>query len=256
MNPLRSWLKTAISQVQEYPGSTNRRKSEPAGAFGHLRSGHPGSTHTPVPSVSMNMLSGVQSILDGAQETAEGACSDIASAVPNTDISSSVPNLDLGNAKMDTSFRPSTGSSEIIAERMSAALMAPPMLSPREQQRHENGEILQDESAHRLMQMSSSRISATIKSGTIVFSWNQSNQRKVPYWLVPDGLADDPFFVEKVLQAMKLPAPNLILRFSRLKQVTGSGGGGGAEVAEGVDDLRWSRGVFGVCDSFAVVLAE
>eukprot|EP00961_Rhodomonas_salina_P096018 1291308-Rhodomonas_salina.1 len=77
---------------------------------------------------------------------------------------------------------------------------------------------MEDASAHQEMPESETKSTSKIRSGTIVFTWNNTNKKKVPYWIVPDGLEDDPYLVEKVLEAMKLPAPNLILRFSRLKQ--------------------------------------
>ena len=59
----------------------------------------------------------------------------------------------------------------------------------------------------------------SIKRGCILFTWqNGLRQSKVPYWIVPDDMMNDPLLVEKVVSAMDVVEPNLLLRFSRVKQ--------------------------------------
>lgn len=58
----------------------------------------------------------------------------------------------------------------------------------------------------------------SIKRGCILYTWqNGLEQAKVPYWIVPDEMINDPLLVEHVIQAMGLMPPNLLLRFSRVK---------------------------------------
>jgi len=86
---------------------------------------------------------------------------------------------------------------------------------------------------------------SAIKKGYILYTWSQGlEQSKIPYWIISDSMMNDPmiglmlamqlpFFaalktsfeskfyahmaVERVMQAMGLMEPNLILRFSRVR---------------------------------------
>jgi len=58
-----------------------------------------------------------------------------------------------------------------------------------------------------------------ITKGYLLYTWREDlKQRKIPYWIVCDSMMKDPLLVEKVMQAMGLTEPNLILRFSRVKK--------------------------------------
>ena len=39
----------------------------------------------------------------------------------------------------------------------------------------------------------------------------------MPYWIVPDSMMNDALLVEKVVEAMGLMEPHLLLRFSRVR---------------------------------------
>jgi len=57
-----------------------------------------------------------------------------------------------------------------------------------------------------------------VKKGHIVYQWDDGEQsRRVPYFLVPDVLMNDPRMFELVLERMRLPHPNLLLHFSALR---------------------------------------
>ena len=59
---------------------------------------------------------------------------------------------------------------------------------------------------------------SSIKRGNIMFTWRDGlAQKKVPYWIVPDSMMNDPLLVEKVVDAMGLMEPHLLLRFSRVR---------------------------------------
>ena len=51
-----------------------------------------------------------------------------------------------------------------------------------------------------------------MRLGGIVFSWEEGQHlKRVPYFIVPDGWAKEPSFVDMVIQGMKLKTPNMVL---------------------------------------------
>lgn len=68
------------------------------------------------------------------------------------------------------------------------------------------------------------RSGANIKKGGLLYTWKRgkakehvhTERKKIPYWIVPDSMLNDPNIVKKVAEAMGLMEPHLLLRFSRV----------------------------------------